>query len=101
MRLWAESVAVFFVVNVDVLTFLSCILGVVIHFFMEKRPHNSGEAFKTLMLRVAASANIPMVPALLSCALFSHLVSQLSSTTFNFFVAAVASAYMIFFAFSD
>lgn len=96
-----HSFAEFFVVNIDVLTFFACIIGVIVHVRMEKEQFASSGYLKNLLVRVFASANAPMIPALFACALFTDLIGKLQGVTVNLLVAAFACAYVTALAFTE
>ena len=91
----------FFVSKMDDITLVCCILGAIGHFFINELPFKSSEFFKNLVFRIFAAANVPMVPALISCAAYPSLFSEFNGTTVNLVVAAAASAYATYYAFVD
>lgn len=96
-----KSFAEFFVVQINAITFFSCIGGLIIHFIRESHGFKTSEHFKNLIIRLFASANAPMIPALIACAAFNDLLAKLQGVTVNLLVAAFACAYVTVLAFLD
>jgi hypothetical protein len=98
---YAHAFAKFFVVNVNALTFVSCIVGVVLHFRLEKSSFRSSSHLRNLVTRIFASANLPTIPALIACAAFNDLTASLQGVTVNLLVAAFACAYVTYLSFFE
>ena len=97
---FAFSAAEFVVINVETLGFVACLLGMLIHFYLE-RSLTSRKAFTLLVQRLFSAGSAPMVPALLACSAYSELVPKLQGVTIQLFVSAVALGVVVVMSFMD